>query len=310
MGCSGASVGPPVDLGEVDPGPVPEPSWPKAAAYLDSLFDPTQSLCREFPGASTFWTTPDNALAGRALAYLAAPANPDPTHSAEILARLKNLKECGCNDEPEHDGLIDHAIDPVVNKGAKISLQPRTACVRTPRAVPMAQSSCADPMASCPAAGTMLRSADHAERGWVADTCQAGACSTAPIAGWDEEGQGQGSAHELALQILNRKNRGLDPMGLWQHLASKWDGKGLRDRAAATDGRYLTADLALYKICARVLNQTLPSGVDRKLAEAQNAQGGFRTSYDASGQFSLDQLGNTETTAYVILAFRKPASDY
>ena len=114
----------------------------------------------------------------------------------------------------------------------------------------------------------------------------------------------------LALQILNRKNRGMDPMRLWQYLSSKWDGQGMRDRAAMTEGKYSTAKLALFKICARVLGQQLPDGVDRKLAAAQNAQGGIRSTYDLGGKFTLDQLGTAEATAYTILAFRKPATDF
>ena len=308
-GCTGASVGPPVDLAGEQDGDGVQPDWTRAAAYLDSLFDPQQSLCREYPGASTFWTAPDNALAGRALSYLATPASPDPTHGAEILARLQSLKDCACNDDPGHDGLSNHSIDPLVKKGAQIPLQPRSACKGTPRVVPPPASMCGDPGASCPA-GAMVFSADHASFGWVAGYCQPSACATTAVVGWDAEGMGQGAADELALQILNRKNRGLDPMPLWQHLASKWDGQGLRDRAALTDGKYATANLALFKICARVLGQPLPAGVDRKLTEAQNAQGGFRTFYDLNGQFTLDQLGNAATTAQVILAFRKPIADF
>ena len=308
-GCAGASVGPPVDLAGEQDGDV-EPDWNRAAAYLDSLFDPQQSLCREYPGANTFFTTPDNALVGRALSYLTTPTSPNPTHGAEIIARLQSLRDCACNDDPGHDGLSNHSIDPLVTKGAQIPLQPRSVCKGTPRLVPPPSTMCGDAGTSCLGGSAMVQSADHATFGWVAGYCQPGACATTAVVGWDAEGMGQGAADELALQILNRKNRGLDPMPQWQHLASKWDGQGLRDRAAMTEGKYSTASLALFKICARVLGQPLPGGVNRKLADAQNPQGGFRTAYDLNGQFSLDQLGNAATTAQVILAFRKPAADF
>ncbi len=308
-GCTGASVGPPVDLSIEQEDPPPEPNWTRAAAYLDSMFDSQQQLLREGPGSSNFWTSPDNALAARALSYMTSPANPDPTHGPEITARLQTLKDCACNDDPGHDGFTNHSTDPVVNKGAQIPLQPRTACMGMPRLVPTAASACGDPKASCPTS-SLVQSADHTMFGWVAGYCQLSPCTTAAVVGWDSDGQGQGAADELALQLLNRRNRGLDPMPIWQHLLSKWDGQGLRDRAMMESGKYSTAKLALFKICARVLNQPLPRGVDRKLAEAQNAEGGFRTFYDMTGNFTLDQLGNTATTAYVILAYRKPVADY
>lgn len=314
-GCTGTFIGPVPDLsggdpGEAELGAAPEPSWPSAAAYLDSLFDPQQSLCREYPGATTFLVTPDNVLVASALTYLTSPASPDPMHGAMISARLHSLKACGCADEPGHDGFINHHIDPVVKKGALVPLAPRSPCVRTPRLVPTAASSCGDPGAQCPAAGVALTQSDYPEFGWFADACQATACNTTSVSGWDGEGQGVGAADMLALQILNRKNRGMDPMRLWQYLSSKWDGQGMRDRAAMTEGKYSTAKLALFKICARVLGQTLPEGVDRKLAAAQNAQGGIRSTYDLSGKFTLDQLGTAEATAYTILAFRKPTTDF
>jgi hypothetical protein len=158
--------------------------------------------------------------------------------------------------------------------------------------------------------GFDLRHEDHPAAGWVSDSCQAGPCAVTSIAGWDEEGVGQGDAELLALQILNRKNRGIDTNTLWQDLVGKWDGKGMRDRPATVEGKYSTAKLALFKICARVLGKTLPEGVDHKLAAAQTAKGGFRTTYDLSGQFTLDQLGDTRTTAYVTLAYKKPPTDF
>jgi hypothetical protein len=310
-GCTVGALSPPVlaaaDLAPSELGNTPEPNWAAAGTYLGSLFDAPQQLLREYPGATTFWVSPDNALAARALAYLPTP---DVSHSAALLSRLQTLAACGCTDEPEHDGLLNHHIDPVIHKGALVPLQPRAACVRTPRMIPQAKSSCSAPGAQCPPRGVDLRHEDHPERGWSADSCQTDACTAAPVAGWDEEGLGMGAADLLALQILNRKNRGLLTQALWENLVSKWDGQGLRDRAAMTDGRYATYKLALLKICARALGQALPDGVDRKLVEAQNAQGGFRSQYDLSGQFTLDQLGNTLTTAYVILAYRKPLTDF
>ena len=311
-GCTGTFIGELPDLsgedpGEVELGAAPEPSWPGAAAYLDSLFDSQQSLCRAYPGAPTF-LVPDNVLVASALGYLTSPANPDPMHGAAITARLQSLKACGCADEPGHDARTNHHLDPVVKKGAMVPLQPRSPCMRVPRLVPTAASSCGDPGAQCP--GSALVQLDYPEFGWFADSCQATACNAPNVSGWDAEGVGQGAAELLALQILNRKNRGLDPMRLWQYLLAKWDGQGMRDRAAMTDGKYSTAKLALFKICARVLGQPLPAGVDRKLTAAQNAQGGIRTSYDLSGKFTLDQLGSAEATAYTILAFRKPTTDF
>ena len=294
-------------------GPAPEPSWTGAGSYLVSLFDASRSLCRSAPGATSAWSLSDNALAARAFAYLpvpASPGTPDPTFSGSIVARLATLKACGCNDLPEHDGLIDHHIDPVVNKGAQVPLQPRTACGRSARMVPTAQSSCMAAGSQCPGADFVVSHEDHPENGWISDSCHLNPCTVTVAAGWDEDGVGQGDADLLALQLLNRKNRGLDTGALWQNLVGKWDGKGLRDRHAVTDGKYLTYKLALLKICARVLAKPLPEGVDHKLAAAQNAQGGFRATYDLSGQFTLDQLGNTQTTAYVALAYRKPVADF
>ncbi len=316
-GCTSSATPPwanPDNLGDLaSSAPAPEPSWTGAGSYLISLFDAQHSLCRPTPGATAGWSIRDNALAARAFAYLPVPTpptSPEITYGDAIVGRLQTLKACGCLDQPEHDGLTDHHHDPLVNKGAQVPLQPYTTCVRTARLVPTAASTCVAAGAACPGPDLDLRYDDHPEHGWVADSCQGGRCSVTAVAGWDEEALGHGDAEHLALQLLNRKNRGLDPTALWQNLLSKWDGHGLRDRPTMAEGRYATDKLALLKICARVLGQPLPAGVDTQLAAAQNAQGGFRTHYDLSGQFSLDQQGSALTTAYVVLAYRKPVADF
>ena len=317
VGCNGLSSPPwanPDNQGDLASlGPAPEPSWAGAASYLVSLFDDQRALVRSAPGATAAWSTNDNALAARAFAYLPvppSPTSPDQTFGGAIVARLQTMKSCGCNDQPEHDGLTDHRIDPVVNKGAQIPLQPHSACVRTARLVPMAQNVCSAAGAQCPGMDFALRHDDYPENGWIRDACHTDPCTVTAVGGWDEDGVGQGDAELLAMQLLNRQNRGLDTAALWQNLLGKWDGKGMRDRAAVADGRYTTYKLALLKLCSRVLAKPLPEGVEHKLAAAQNAQGGFRATYDLAGEFTLDQAGNAQTTAYVALAYRKPVADF
>ncbi len=283
----------------------PEPDWGKVAAYLDSLYNPTLSLLREYPAATTYNTTDDNALA--ALAYQYLPTANLGRRDA-IINVLRSYKICGCDDQAEHDAMVNHHVDPVITKGAKIPLVPNSACTRNPERVSAPTARCGTSGADCPSSS--VRHADHSGGGWLGDDCNFGICSTKSMSGFATSGPGKGSAELIALQILNLRNRGMATDTLWQSLLGKWDGKGIYDQAAVNDHAYATYKVALLKLCARVLGQPLPLGVDEKLRAAQGANGGIRTSYALDGNFTLDQVGNAATTAYVVLAYRKPVSDF
>lgn len=321
IGCSsgGAPAGY-ADLGSRPPGhgetspdlapaadlaPAPEPDWGKVAAYLDSLYNPTLSLLREYPAANTYFTADDNVLAARAYQYLPTP---NLGRRDAILSVLRSYKICGCDDLAEHDAVLNHHVDPVVSKGATIPLVPNSACSRNPELVSGPTASCGSSGADCPSSS--IRHADHASGGWVGDDCNFGICTTKSMNGFAASGPGKGSAELIALQILNLRNRGMATDALWQSLLGKWDGKGIYDQAAVNDHAYTTYKVALLKLCGRVLGQPLPLAVDEKLRAAQGPNGGIRTSYALDGNFTLDQNGNAATTAYVVLAYRKPVSDF
>jgi len=295
---------------------MPELNWTNVKSYLSKLYDPSVSLCKEYPGATRYWTCNDNALAARAFNYMPSP---DPTKRDAIIAKLQKLKVCGCADIPGHDGFMNHQIDPVIHKAATIPLPPRTPCgtilvPRKPRQVPSSGSTCTSNGSSCPSQD--IRHEDHPVNGWKADQCNRTSCSTNGYSNWNDTGQGHGYADLIALEILNYRNRGMHTDSVWTNLNGKWDGKGMNDLSTATyrDKHYETYKLALFKICARVLGKTLPSGVDGKIAAAQASVGlgvgGIRTTYDRNGNFTLDQIGNCETTSLVVLAYLKPVSDF
>jgi hypothetical protein len=281
----------------------PQPDWDKLSAYLDSLYDSNQSLLRAHPMTGDIWTASDNMAAARAYEYL---PKPNLMRRDAILSALKSYKICGCDVRSEHDATINHHHDPLVLKGAQIPTTPQRDCTRTPRKVSGPTSSCDSGGSRCPSAAIVHE--DHAP--WVGDPCNFGICNGGAISGWDESGPGRGLAQTMALQILNRKNRGMPTNELWQNLALKWDGRGLYDARADQDRRYSVQALALFKIVARVLEKPLPSGVDEKLIAAQGPNGGIRTAYALDGSFTLDQQGTAETTSYVVLAFRKPVTDF
>lgn len=288
-----------------DLAPASEPDWTKLAAYLDSLWNANKSLLRESPGANTYWTSNDNGLAARAYQYLPTP---NLARRDLILDTLRSFKICGCADLAEHDAILNHYIDPVTTKGAQIPLTPSTVCQRLPESAASPTGSCGAFNNSCP--GTTVQHEDFAQGGWYGDACNFGICNASAQTGWDNAAVGKGQADLIALQILNRRNRGTDTEVLWQNLLAKWDGKGLNDLAAARSGQYQTSKVAFLKICARVLGKPLPAGVDEKLKEAQGTNGGIRTTYKTDGTFTLDQQGNAETTSLVVIAYRKPVADF
>ena len=299
-----ASGGPSVDLSTPsDMATGPQPDWDKLAAYLDSLYDSSQSLLRAHPSTSDIWTASDNMAAARAYEYLPTP---NLMRRDAILSSLKSYKICGCDAQSEHDATINHHHDPLVIKGAQIPTTPQRDCTRTPRKVSGPASFCDSGGSKCPSA-TIVHE-DHSA--WLGDPCNFGICNGGSISGWDETGPGRGLAQTMALQILNRRNRGQSTTELWQNLALKWDGRGLYDARADQDRRYSVQALALFKIVARVLGKPLPSGLDEKLVAAQGTNGGIRTHYALDGSFTLDQLGTAETTSYVVLAFRKPVAEF
>ena len=321
IGCSsgGAPSGPrdlasrPRDLGEEHPDLAPvadlapsiEPDWNKVTTYLDSLWNPTLALLREYPAANTYFTADDNALAARAYQYLPTPNLP---RRDLIINSLRSHKICGCGDLPEHDSVLNHRVDPVTTKGAQIPLTPYSGCSRIPEVVSSPTASCDSSGADCP--GTTIRHLDYPSNDWNGDGCNFGICSTGSMGNFATTGPGKGAADLIALQILNLRNRGMPTATLWQSLLSKWDGKGVYDQAAMNDHAYTTYKVALLKLCARVIGQPVPMGVDEKLRAAQGPNGGIRTSYALDGNFTLDQIGNAATTSYVVLAFRKPVSDF
>lgn len=285
--------------------PTSEPDWTKLAAYLDSLWNASKSLLREVPGGNTYWTSPDNGLAARAYQYLPTP---NLARRDQIISTLQSYKICGCADLAEHDAILNHLIDPVVTKGAQIPLTPSSGCQRLPENANSPTGSCGAFNNTCP--GSTVQHTDYAQGGWYGDACNFGICNASSQSGWNSATVGKGQGDLIALQILNLRNRGSDTETLWQSLLAKWDGKGINDGPAAKNGQYQTDKLALFKICARVLGKPLPPGVDDKLKEAQGPNGGIRTTYKSDGSFTLDQQGNAETTALVVIAYRKPVADF
>lgn len=293
-----------VDLGSPpDLMPLVEPDWAKVAGYLDSLFEPGVGLVRSSPGSGEFWTATDNVLVAEAYKYL--PMG-NRARGEAIWAKLVLHKICGCDAQSEHDATMNHLHDPLVIKGAQTPTSPSGACSRAPQLVRAPGSVCSSTGSRCAGSGVVHE--DHAT--WVGDDCNFGICGASGVSGWDASGPGRGSGKYLALQILNRKNRGMPTDVLWQSLALKWDGKGIFDSVANQEGRYQTATLALFKLVAQVLGKPLAMGVNEKLKEAQGSHGGIRASYGLDGSFSAEQTGNAETTALTVLAFRKPVTDY
>lgn len=281
----------------------PQPDWDKLAAYLDMLYDPTQSMLRSAPGSGEYWTSPDNTAGARAFEYLPTP---NTARRDAILSVLRSQKICGCDESSEHDATVNHHHDPLVTKGAIVPTTPKVSCSRTPRKVVGPASFCDSSGSKCPSAS--IAHEDHAA--WLGDQCNFGICNSGSISGWDDTGPGRGLAETMALQILNRKNRGQSTSELWQNLALKWDGRGIYDARADIDRRYSVSALALFKVVARVLGKPLPSGLDEKLVAAQGANGGIRSFYALDGSFSLDQQGTAKSTVFFVLAFRKPVADF
>jgi hypothetical protein len=259
-------------------------------------------------------------LATKAFNYLPCP---DAGKRDAILAKLRVLRVCGCRDVPEHLTDMNHHMDPVVTKTATIPTIPTNNCNGKPKQVPDSSKPCSDPGSFCPADD--IRHEDHpdgssAQSMWAADSCNSISCSTIPLTNWQDSGMGNGYADLIALEILNYKNRGMATDDLWNNLLGKWDGLGLNDSIVAKKGLYDIYKLALFKMCARILNKTgqLPTGVDAKIVDAQikpadtsnnNLIGGFRTQYNTSSQYT-DSNGNCETTSLVVLAYLKPVSDF
>lgn len=300
------SASPPVDMAspplDLTP-PGPQPDWDKLAAYLDSLYDPTQGLLRSAPGSGEYWGSPDNTAGARAYEYLPTP---NLMRRDTILSTLRTYKICGCDETSEHDATTNHHHDPLTNKGAIVPTSPKVSCSRTPRKVVGPASFCDSSGSKCPSAS--IYHEDHGA--WLGDQCNFGICNSGSISGWDETGPGRGLAETMALQILNRKNRGQNTSDLWQNLALKWDGRGIYDARADLDRRYSVSALALFKIVARVLGKPLPSGLDEKLVAAQGPNGGIRSFYTLDGSFTLDQQGTAKSTTFLVLAFRKPVADF
>jgi hypothetical protein len=298
------------EAGEAEAGP-PEPDWNALQKYLDSLFDSTQSLFRAFPGANMYRTSNDNALALRALPYL---PHPEDTTRAAVAARLDHLEVCGCRDSPGHSALKNHFMDPIVMKGASISSTPPGPCTVVPFDT-TSGATCShavvvpDAAPLCPVA--LVLHDDHPAGGVSPDQCNVG-CGTIPDSGWGAPGMGMGSAEVIALEILSYRNLGASSTAidaLWQNLLGKWDTVGLRDARAEGTSQYAVADLALFKIVARVLEHPLPAGVDATLAAAQGTNGGIRIAYNRMGVF-VDQIGTIEATALVAIAYRTPVTDF
>jgi hypothetical protein len=301
----------PQDAGDADAGPT-QPNWIAAQGYLDGLFDPTQSLLKRAPGSTQFWTMNDNALAAKAFLYLPMP---ETTRLAAIQARLQNLVVCGCLDVSGHATSMNHFIDPVVNKGAQIPLTPATACFEVPLDTTSGATCSRDAGAdasvpSCPA--TQVLHEDHPQNGLSADACNAGTCTAGTFGTWNASGTGMGYADIVVYEILNYRNRMASPAainGLWQLLLGKWDGVGLKDAAVAADGQYSTYKLALFKLAARAIGESLPTGVEETIVASQGTNGGFRSSYNSLGIWT-DDASDAPTTALVVLAYRMPMTDY
>jgi hypothetical protein len=309
-----AAVDAPQDAADAGPA---QPDWNAAQMYLDTLYDSTQSLLRRAPGSTQYWTMNDNAFAAKALLYL---PQPETTRSAAIVARFDQLLVCGCRDVPGHPTSLNHFIDPIVNKGAQIPLTPSSACSEVPLDTTTGASCFPDASAdasqdasasSCPAAQVLHE--DHPQNGLSADACNMGTCSTGSFAGWNNSGKGTGYADIIVYEILNYRNRMASSAAidsLWQTLVGKWDGIGMNDAAFAANSQYSTYKLALFKLAARAIGQTLPDGVEDTMVASQGSNGGFRTGYSAIGTWPSDDVGDVPTTSLVVLAYRMPTSDY
>lgn len=291
----------PVDSGAEEPTPPQEQFWPRLEKYLSEQFDPTVGLVRDFPGSNRFGNNA-NVLAAHAFTHLPTP---DVAKYDTIISRLERSKICGCELTPGHNALVNHRLDPLVTKGAKIPLEPLSACGGTAVSFELETDTCQSDMFTCQRA---VFHVDHSNR--KSDACSTQGCKAGAFSDYAEVGLGKGYADLLALQILNHKNRGMDPEPLWKNLVSKWDGIGLNDRSTANDKGYQTYKVALLRIAARVLDKPVPEGVDGRILLAQAENGGIRHNYDLKGAFNKDKVGNTEVTAMVVLALRKPASGY
>jgi hypothetical protein len=279
--------------------------WGAVRTYLEELYDPQQSLVAESKGSATYWTANDNALAMRAFLFL---PNPDAAKSSAIQGRLAQIRICGCADiHGGHDGLINHLIDPIVTKGAQIPLIPNGPCLGRVADVSGGGACAGDSSAITCAAGAVQHQ-DHPQYGRAADSCSATACSGGAMTGWDANGRGVGSADLNAFEILNYRKRGQSTDALWSNLVGKWDGVGINDASTASAANYATHKVALLKLIARVLGQPLPPEVDQVLVKAQAPNGAFRTTYALDGSFTVDLVGNAETTSYVTLAFMMPTT--
>jgi hypothetical protein len=287
-----------------------EPDWTALQRYLDSLYDPTQSLFRSFPGSNEYRTSNDNALALKALAYL---PQPEDAKIAAITARLAELELCGCADHPGHSAALNHFIDPLVLKGATISTTPATVCTLVPFDTSVGATcthSVPPPDAGpvCPAARILHD--DHPTSGVTFDSCNA-QCSTSTNTTWSQPMRGMGDAKVIALEILSYRNQGASTSAvdaLWQNLLGKWDSLGIADGQLGSPPQYSVDALALFKVVARLLGHALPDGVDALLAAAQLPNGGIGTRYNAMGVL-VDRLGSTQTAALVVLAYRMPVTD-
>jgi hypothetical protein len=305
---TGADVTPPpVDGGDGGDASVAGIDWAGVTSYLDNLYNSTQQLVQRSPASGTYYGSPDNALAQRAFLYLPTP---EPTKSTAILTRLQSFKICGCSETAGHDATINHQFDSLVTKGAIIPLDPSGDCLGVPTDTRAPTGTCSGADAAlapfCPPTG--IYHEDRPAKQWGADSCNT-TINGYSLPTWNQSGAGAGYADLIALEILSYRNQGLSTDTLWSLLLAKWDGVGMNDAATGPDGSYSIYKVALFKIAARALGQTLPSGVDDILIAAQGANGGIRTNYNA-GKTWLDQAGTAEATALVVLAFRMPVTEF
>jgi hypothetical protein len=286
---------------EVDGASGGGPDWDAAGKYLSSLFDPNLSLVTHAAGSASFFATDDNVLAAVAFNYLPTP---DPTKRDAIFGRLKLIRVCGCSYQPGHDGTINHFIDPVVSQGAQIPLIPYPGIAGYTRSVVNLTDNCGSAGALCSA----VRDVDHPPH-WSGDACNGVTVMHGPFTDFETPGMGKGYADIIALEIMNYRNRNMSADKLWSELMAKWDGKGLNDAPFATHATYTVRNLALFKLAANVLGKALPPAVDGLLIGAQDADGGFRSGYDASGAYTPNSSA-ADTTALVAISFLKPVGDF
>ena len=124
----------------------PQPDWDKLAAYLDTLYDPTQSMLRSAPAAASTGPAPTTPPAPAPL--VSADAN--TARRDAILSVLRSRKICGCDETSEHDATINHHHDPLVTKGAIVPTTPKVSCSRIPRKVVGPASFCDSSGSKCP----------------------------------------------------------------------------------------------------------------------------------------------------------------